>query len=116
MSRIAPVNDAEREWTEGAAPYPAGWVDRITTRVVDLPVPGPVVYLLAWLVVIAIETLIKWWDGAYPVGTLYPFHAVFTSGLASITRFTSCAWSAIFIPHGLGLTSTISGPSTPFRA
>ncbi len=81
MSRVAPANEIERERTEGGVPYPAGWIDRITGWVDRLPMPGRAVYLLAWLVVFAIETLIKWRDGAYPVGTIYPFHGVFTVSL-----------------------------------
>lgn len=35
-------------------------------------------YLLLWLLLFAGETANKWRDATYPVGTIYPFHIVFT--------------------------------------
>ncbi len=59
--------------------YPPGWVDRLTRAIEKLPGPSWVYYLLAWLALFSIETLIKWRDRAYPVGTIFPFHVVFTA-------------------------------------
>ncbi|MDQ5823051.1 MAG: hypothetical protein M3441_02435 [Chloroflexota bacterium] len=68
--------------TEGGAvvrpPYRAGWLDRLFAWVEQLPFPAWVFYLVCWLPLILAESIIKWIDGAYPVGTVFPIHAVHT--------------------------------------
>ncbi len=59
--------------------YSPGWVDWLSRSIEKLPGPGWIYYLFAWLVLVSIETLIKWRDHAYPVGSLFPFHLVFTA-------------------------------------
>jgi hypothetical protein len=59
-----------------ARPYPPSWVDRLTDWVRGLPGPSWAFYLGVWLVLFSIETVVKWADGAYPVGTFFPYHAV----------------------------------------
>ncbi len=59
--------------------YSPGWNDRLFRSIEKLPGPSWIYYLVAWLVLLTIETLIKWRDHAYPVGTIFPFHLVFTA-------------------------------------
>ncbi len=59
-------------------PYPPGWLDRLFAWVARLPLPAWTFYLLCWLPLMMAETLIKWADGAYEVGTIFPIHAVHT--------------------------------------
>ena len=64
----------EQRWV-----YSPGWNDRLFRRVEALPGPSWIYYLIAWLALFLIEALIKWRDQAYPVGTFFPFHIVFTA-------------------------------------
>jgi hypothetical protein len=57
-----------------APPYLPGWPDRVINWVRKLPVPAWLFYLGLAVAVAVVETLIKWYDGAYPVGTLWLFH------------------------------------------
>jgi hypothetical protein len=59
-----------------ALPYNPSWLNRFTDRVEQFPVPAWAFYLGLWLVLFASYTGVKWLDGTYPVGTLFPFHAV----------------------------------------
>jgi hypothetical protein len=65
-------------------PYPPSWLDQVTAWVRQLPVPGWLFYLTLWLLLFCIETLVKWRDSTYAVGTLYPFHLVFTATAFSV--------------------------------
>jgi hypothetical protein len=58
------------------AAYPPSWVDRFTRWVDRLPGPSLAFYLGLALVLLLLESAVKWRDGAYPLGTIYPFHAV----------------------------------------
>jgi hypothetical protein len=59
-----------------AQPYAPSWVNRVTAWVERLPGPPWAFYAGLWLALFVAETLIKWRDGAYPVGTFFPFHAI----------------------------------------
>jgi hypothetical protein len=59
-----------------ARPYQPSWVDRVTDWVRGLPGPSWAFYLGLWLVLFSIETVVKWADGAYPVGTFFPYHVI----------------------------------------
>lgn len=60
----------------GATRIRASWIDHVHTLVERLPGPVWVPYLVTWIVLAAAETLLKWIVGAYPVGTIFPFHLV----------------------------------------
>jgi hypothetical protein len=62
--------------------YPPSWIDRLTDWVRRLPVPGWLFYLGLWLSPFALVTAAHWADGSYPVGTIYPVHALMVSGPA----------------------------------
>jgi hypothetical protein len=65
-------------------PYPPSWLDQVTAWVRQLPVPAWLFYLTLWLLLFCIETVVKWRDGTYAVGALYPFHLVFTATAFSV--------------------------------
>jgi hypothetical protein len=58
--------------------YPPGWVDRLTDWVDTLRIPAWAFYLLVWIILFAIETAVNWYTGVYPVGTIFPYHLIFT--------------------------------------
>ena len=57
-------------------PYAPGWLDLLTDGVRRLPLPYPLVYLLAGIVLAAVRTAIGWIDGSYPVGTFFRIHVL----------------------------------------
>ena len=59
-----------------ARPYEPSWVDRVIEWVRRLPGPSWVFYVAVWVVLFSIETIIKWADGTYPVGTFFPNHVL----------------------------------------
>lgn len=79
--------------------YPASWVDRLTGWIERLPGPSWAVYVVAWLALFGLETVVKWSDGTYPVGTFYPFHAVWAGSgiyaLALMNRLDHAAAAAL---------------------
>ena len=58
-------------------PTTEGAVDQ-TGKQLAAPRPAWLYYIALWLLLCAAETVIKWRDGAYPAGSVYPFHLVFT--------------------------------------
>lgn len=56
--------------------YTPGWVDVCQQGIERLPWPWWLTYGGAWLLLAAVETLLKWAGGAYPVGTFFPYHLV----------------------------------------
>ena len=58
-----------------AVPFRPGWVNRLIDRVRRVPGPSWLVYLAAWVVVLALQTGINWYSGTYAPGTLFGFHA-----------------------------------------
>lgn len=54
----------------------ASWIDRVHTLVDRLPGPVWLPYLVVWLLLASVETVVKWSVGAYPMGTFFPFHLV----------------------------------------
>ncbi len=79
MAHAATVeHSAQSSTQEVARLYAPSWVDRLTDLVRRLPGPSPLYYLGAWLVLTALELGLKWSEGMYPVGTVFPFHIVLT--------------------------------------
>lgn len=71
-----------------ARPYPPSWMDWLFDRVERPGVPYGLVYLGLGLAFFTTETLVKWGDGSYPVGSFSLFHffnsANFALGLGLI--------------------------------
>ncbi len=76
---MAPVKDSPAPAVLEARPYPPSWLDRLTDRVGRLPGPYWAYYLGLGLVLFALETLTKWWDGTYPIGTFQALHFNYTT-------------------------------------
>jgi hypothetical protein len=76
----------EGAWSEQEnRPYEPGWIDRLGQAVERLPGPDYLPYLLVAAAFVAVVVGIKWADGTYPVGTVFPFHLVYaTTGVAYI--------------------------------
>lgn len=73
----ATISAQPAETAEIAAwPHQPGWVDLVTAWVRRLPGPSWAFYLGAGLVLFTVETVVKWADRAYPVGTFFPFHVI----------------------------------------
>lgn len=83
-----PEQAMSRLQVSDARPYPPSWMDRLFDWVERLPMPYGLAYLGLGLVSFAAETLVKWWDGSYPVGSFSLFHffnsANFALGLGLI--------------------------------
>jgi hypothetical protein len=96
---MASVTTAIERAAPGAPPYPPSWVDRLTDWIERRPGPSWLVYVAAWLALFALETVVKWSDGTYPVGTFFPFHAVWTGSgiyaLALMNRLDHAAAAAL---------------------
>ena len=56
--------------------YPPSWVDRLDDWLDALPGPTWRIYAVFALLLVLINAVIKWADGAYPPGTFHPFHVV----------------------------------------
>lgn len=78
MDSKVEFREAESARTSETRLYSPSWMDRFTDRVDHLPLPNWAFYLALWLLLFAAETLIHWYDGSYPPGTIYPFHLVLT--------------------------------------
>ena len=62
--------------------YARSWADLLQAQVDRLPWPGWVTYAGACLVLVELETALKWSATTYPVGTVFPYHVVaFSTGL-----------------------------------
>lgn len=76
------ARDVQVETTPGAAARAGhvapnagqSWVDALHGALEHLPWPAWASYVGAWLVLVGIELWIKWSEGAYAVGTVFPFH------------------------------------------
>ena len=58
-------------------PYPPSWVDHLTARVARLPLPAPIVYVLAGLAAMLLFALNDFLNGLGFLAALRPFHIVF---------------------------------------
>ena len=65
--------------THLAQPYPPSWFDRLLAGVDRLPGPAAAYYVVLWLVLLLVESALKWWDGTYPPGTFFLFHVWFAA-------------------------------------
>lgn len=65
--------------------YSPSWVDRFQDLVCSLPWAPWLTYAGAYLALVGTVTVLKWVDGAYPMGTVFPFHLVlFGTGVAGL--------------------------------
>jgi hypothetical protein len=71
-----PAQVVQAELARQQLPYRPSWVDRLQEGLDRLPWPPWIAYLGAAGVFAVAETLAKWSDGSYPVGTVFPFHLV----------------------------------------
>jgi hypothetical protein len=78
MDSKVDLRQTERAPTSETRLYSPSWIDRFTDWVDHMPLPNWAFYLVFWLVLFSVETLIHWYDGSYPVGVVYPFHLVLT--------------------------------------
>ncbi len=63
-------------------PYPKSWINRLFDWIEELRGPYWLFYVLLGLAMVGLETALKWHDGLYPVGSLFPFHVVFAGAMA----------------------------------
>jgi hypothetical protein len=70
--KLGPKNKPSTGGSSFVPPYPPSWFDRFTAWVDRLPGPAWAFYLTFAAVVILVETIIQWKEGAYPVGTFHP--------------------------------------------
>jgi hypothetical protein len=89
------VAAAADDSTTAVAPYPPSWLDRWQERLERGPLSPWLVYALIWVVHFALVTVIKWADGSYPVGTVFPYHGV----------GSAVAVLAVALMHGLDDTA-----------
>src|SRR5689334_8536441 len=78
MAHAATVEQRAQSGAQAARLYPPSWVDRLTDGVRRLPGPSVLYYIGAWLGLLALELGIKWADGTYAMGEVFPFHIVLT--------------------------------------
>ncbi|MFN8378745.1 MAG: hypothetical protein U0452_08745 [Anaerolineae bacterium] len=69
---------ATRQPPAEARLYAPSWVDQLTDRVDRLPLPSWVFYLILWLLLFMVVTLVAWSSGSYPAGVFLPLHLVLT--------------------------------------
>jgi hypothetical protein len=79
MRKAVPVLSAAAAGPQRSQPYPPSWFDRVIAGVDRLPGPAWAFYLGLWLVLFLAETLLKWRDGTYPPGTIFPFHVFYAA-------------------------------------
>lgn len=60
-------------------PYKASWVNRLINFVTELRAPSAVFYLVSWAIFFIILTILRWNEGVYPAGTLYPSDLVMSA-------------------------------------
>jgi hypothetical protein len=61
------------------------WADRLQLAINRLPWSPWLTYGAGYLLVVGTITVLKWADGAYPTGTIFPFHLVlFGTGVAGL--------------------------------
>ena len=79
--------------------YAPGWADRIIDWVGRLPVPAWLFYLSVWFGAFVLETVVNWYSGVYPPGTIYFYHmfvsAIVVYGLAAIHYLDKVAEDAL---------------------
>jgi hypothetical protein len=73
---LTPAPEAHATRLLQRRPYRSSWVDRLQEGLDRLPWSPWITYLGAWVVLAGSETLVKWFVGSYPVGTVFPFHLV----------------------------------------
>ncbi|HEU4741640.1 MAG TPA: hypothetical protein VFS50_08620 [Meiothermus sp.] len=85
-------------------PYPPSWIDWLYDWVERRPLAFGLLYGAMGLSSFTAETLVKWWDGSYPVGSINLFHFINSSmfaiglGLVHYLRKSARATFAHFRP------------------
>lgn len=65
-----------------APPYAPSWVDRFTAWVARLPGPSWSYYLGLGLVLLLVQAIVLWVEGAFPVGRVDPVHAFLAAAVS----------------------------------
>jgi len=74
------MNEYPANTGQAVPSYAPSWVDRLTARVARLPLPAPIVYILAGLAALLLFALNDWLNGLGFTAALGPFHFVFAVG------------------------------------
>jgi hypothetical protein len=74
MANDASVAVGSLESTKTTRPYAPSWYNQINNWFEKLPGPLWLYWLVIGLILIAIQTLIQWSDGTYPIGTFSAYH------------------------------------------
>ena len=102
---LTPAPEAHATRLLQRRPYRSSWVDRLQDGLDHLPWSPWITYLGAWMVLAGTETLAKWADGSYPVGTVFPYHVVAFGtaayGLALLHYLDRSAVSALEVSRPL---------------
>ncbi len=77
MASDAAIQPLPREHETSAQPYPPSWVDQLIAWIERLPGPSWAFYVAAWLVQLALVTLVRWSGRTAPIGTFDPFFSSF---------------------------------------
>jgi hypothetical protein len=72
--------DWARTLTSGSRPYPPSWLDRLTDWVESLSVPAWLIYGIVALLLPTLYSILKWFEGTYPLGAVEPF-LLFNTGV-----------------------------------
>jgi hypothetical protein len=97
------IGDSRQEYATQA--YTPSWIDRFTAWVGGLPGPSWSYFLGLWLILLLVQTIVSWVEGAFPIGTLNP-PQVFISGV--ITFFL---WLFYYLDERAGAAVEILRPA-----
>jgi hypothetical protein len=81
MTGAAADDKANSGNERGASPYAPSWVDRFTAWVARLPGPSWSFYLGLGLVLLFVQAIVLWVEGAFPVGRVDPAHAFLAAAI-----------------------------------
>src|SRR5690349_3969861 len=76
MANDTSVAVGSLESTKVTRPYAPSWYNQLNNWFDKLPGPVWLCWLVIGLILIAIETLIQWSDGTYPIGIFSAYHIV----------------------------------------
>ncbi len=79
MPRVAAGDKSDSKSEGRPPPYSPSWVDHFTAWVDRLPGPSWLYYVGLGLVLLLVQIILLWIEGAYPVGTFFPAQA-YTAG------------------------------------
>jgi len=72
MPKVAPHDKANFKSDSKTRPYAPSWVDRFTAWVARLPGPSWAYYPGLGLVLLLVQAIVMWVEGAFPIGTFLP--------------------------------------------